>query len=281
MRNDRRIQWLLVTVAMVFMPAAGWPQTTPQTDPHHLMAAGSGVNLGITQLLAEAFMRLHPETTVEVPGSIGSRGAISAVADGAITLGLISRPLKSSEESPGLVTRPYARTAIVVGVHPAVKEEEITLRELVDIYRGTKTRWKDASEIIVLAREPGDSGMQVMEEKVPGFKEAYAESAREKRWTIFYTDQDANRALATTRGAIGVSDLGMISAERLDIKVLKLNGITPALESLLDERYPLSRDLAFLYREGTLPEEARAFLDFVYSGEGGRILRSSGYLPLR
>ena len=36
-----------------------------------------------------------------------------------------------------------------------------------------------------------------------------------------------------------------------------------------------------MYREGTLPEGAGAFLDFVSSEEGERILKSNGYLPLR
>ena len=173
-------------------------------------------------------MRRHPETVIEVPGSIGSKGAISAVADGGITLGLISRPLKSEEQSPGIVVRPYARVPIVVGVHPTVKDDGITFRELVEIYRGTKTRWQDGSEIIVLAREPGDSGTQVLEKKVPGFGEAYAESAREKRWSVFFTDQDANRVLAMTPFAVGITDLGMIAAEHLDVRTLKLNGVEPA-----------------------------------------------------
>jgi len=225
-------------------------------------------------------MNHHPRIIIEVPGSIGTKGAITAVADGAITFGLISRSLKADEKSPGLVARPYARVPIVVGAHPAVTDDEITFQELVDIYRGTKTRWKDGGEIIVQTREPLDSGFQVLENEIPGFKEAFAESYQAKRWAVYFTDQDANRALSTTRSAIGISDLGMIHAENLDIKVLRLNGIIPGPESILSGQYPLRRELSFIYRDETLLEEAKAFLDFVRSEEGANILKSNGYLPV-
>ena len=71
-----------------------------------MIAAGSGVNLGITRLLAEAYTAHNPETLIDVPGSIGTRGAIKATAEGAIALGLISRPLKEQEKAPGLVALP-------------------------------------------------------------------------------------------------------------------------------------------------------------------------------
>jgi phosphate transport system substrate-binding protein len=272
---------LFSAIIICCVTSIGWPQTPQQQSVSQpLIAAGSGVNLGITRLLAKAFMNNQSQITIEVPGSIGTKGAIAAVADGAITFGLISRPLKDEEKSPGRVVRPYTRVPIVVGAHPTVADEEIAFHDLVDIYRGTRTRWKDGNEIIVQTREPFDSGILVLEKEIPGFREAYAESRQAKRWSVYFTDQDANRALSTTRYAIGITDLGMIATEHLNIKVLKLNGIVPSPENLLTGQYPLSRDLSFLYREGTLPEGAKAFLDFVRSEQGGNILRSNGYLPV-
>jgi phosphate transport system substrate-binding protein len=278
----RRMLPLLSAVAICSMASMVWSQPPqPQPAPSPLVAAGSGVNLEITRLLAKAFMHDHPQVTIEVPGSIGTKGAITAVADGAITFGLISRSLKEEEKAPGVVARPYARVPIVVGAHPTAADDDITFQELVDIFRGTRTRWKDGNEIIVQSREPFDSGVLVIEKEVPGFREAYSEAHQAKRWAVTFTDQDANRALSTTRYAIGFTDLGMIATEHLGIKVLRLNGIVPSPESLASGQYTLSRDLSFLYRAETLPEGAKAFLEFVRSEEGGNILRSNGYLPLK
>ena len=281
MKILKRVASLFSSVAICFLTSVGYAQTPQQQPaPSPMIAAGSGVNLGITRLLANAFMNHHPLITIEVPGSIGTKGAISAVMDGAITFGLISRSLKEDEKLPGLVARPYARVSIVVGAHAAVADDEITFQELVEIYRGTKTRWKDGNEIVVQTRELFDSGFQVLEKEVPGFKEAIAESHQAKRWAVYFTDQDANRALSKTRYAIGISDLGMIHAENLDIKVLRLNGIIPGPESILSGQYPLRRELFFLYRDETLPDAAKAFLVFVRSEEGANILKSNGYLPV-
>jgi len=281
MKTLKRIVSLLSAAAICFWVSMAWSQDFQhQPVPVPLIAAGSGVNLGITRLLARAFMNVHPEIIIEVPGSIGTQGAISAVADGAITFGLISRPLKEAEKAPGFVVRSFARVPIVVGAHPGVADDEITFQDLVDIYKGRKTRWKDGNEIIVQTREPFDSGIQALEREIPGFREAYAESRQAKRWVVYFTDQDANRALSTTRYAIGFTDLGMIATEHLGIKVLKLNGIFPDSESIASGRYPLSRELSFLYRDKALPEGARAFLDFVRSEGGIEILRSNGYLVL-
>jgi hypothetical protein len=90
-----------------------------------LTAAGSGVNLGITRLLAEGFSKYNKGVAIDVPGSIGTRGAIKAAADGAIALGLISRSLKEEEKALGLIVHPYARVAIVITANPTVDKHNV------------------------------------------------------------------------------------------------------------------------------------------------------------
>lgn len=259
----------------------GWAADTPgPVYPEAVIAAGSGVNLGITRLLAKAFVKENQTITIDVPGSIGTKGAIKAVTDGAITLGLISRPLKDEEKSLGLVEHPYARVAIIVGVHSNVQDDTITTRELIEIFKGTKTTWKDGNPIIVQAREKSDSGFLVLQAALPGFKEVYAESYEAKRWTLYFNDQDANRALSNTPYAIGVTDLGMVATEQLKVKALTLDGIAPDKERVMNGTYPLSRTLSFIYRPGLLPDGAKRFLGFVATEAGKKILQENGYLPL-
>jgi phosphate transport system substrate-binding protein len=265
-----------VSLAALVPSPRAWAGEPPHAP---LIVAGSGSNLPITRLLAEAFRRARPEITIEVPASIGSTGGIRAAAEGAVALGVISRPLRDQEKGLGLAVLPYARTAVVIGAHPTVAEDGITSDDLVEIYKGTKTRWKDGREIVVLTREPGDSSIEVLEGAIPGFKAAYAESHRAKRWTVVFTDQEMNRLMARTPSAIGLSDVGAITAERLPLKTLKVNGVLPSPENVLSGRYPLVKTLAFVYRQDRLPAGATAFLDFVRSRQGGQILKANGYLP--
>ena len=280
---------IFITVAMTYLVATTFlcgPRCLAETDPQpaeqiQLIAAGSGVNLGVTRLLTKAFTAQNPHISIDVPGSIGTRGAIKAVSEGAIALGLISRPLKEEEKALGLAVRPYARTAIIIGVNSRVKDESITTQELIEIFKGTRAKWADGNQIIVQAREKSDSGFLVLENSLPGFKEAYAESQEAKRWTLYFNDQDANQALDTVPFAIGVTDLGMIATEKLSIKALQLNGVIPTIENVQEGTYPLSRQLFFVYRESSLQPEVKAFFEFVASPLGNDILRSNGYIPIQ
>lgn len=245
-----------------------------------LVFAGSGGNLDIVRLLAKEFQKSHSQIAIDVPDSIGSSAGIKAAADQAISVGLTSRSLKDKEKKLGLTVITYARTAIVIGVHPSVVDDGITSKELIQIYQGTKSRWQDEQEIIVLTREPGDSSLAVLEQQIPKFKQVYAESQRAKRWTTLYTDQEMSQTLAKTPYAIGISDLGIITTEQLPIKALKVNGVSPTLKNLTSGKYPLFRSLSFVFLQDKLSAKAKTFLDFVQSSEGKKILRANGYLAI-
>jgi len=265
---------------VTFFSLCSSPVSALAAKPVRLVAAGSGVNLAITQLLAQSFSVIQPGIVIDVPGSIGSRGAIQATSDDAIPIGLISRQLKENERNLGLIEVPYARVAIVVGANKLVSDDDISSQELIDVFRGEKTTWRDGRGIVVQARERSDSGFLVLEKKIPGFHEAYEQSHQQKRWMLYFTDQDANQALSRTPYAIGVCDLGMIATEHLDIKVLKLDGITPSAKSVTSGQYPLSRELSFIYKKGKLSPQMQQFFDYVPSKDGAQILASYGYAPV-
>jgi phosphate transport system substrate-binding protein len=267
------------TLALLALLVLACPARAGQTPASTLVFAGSGTNLPVVRVLARAFQRSHPGIEIEVPASIGSTSGIRAAADGAVAIGLISRALKENEKRLGLEVVTYARTPLVIGVHPDVGEENISYREITDIYRGKLRSWKNGKEIIVLTREPGDSTIEVMNQGVPGFREVYEESLKEKRWTVLLKDLEMNQVLAKTPQAIGFSDLGALTIERHRIKPLRVNGVAPTLGNLQSGKYPLAKPLMFVYHKEKLPPAARGFLAFVRSKEGKGILRASGYLP--
>jgi phosphate transport system substrate-binding protein len=265
-----------ILLAQLVLPAAKAAGGEPQTS---LLMAGSGTNLPIIRLLVKEFRKKHPGIAIEVPASIGTTSGIRAAADGAIAIGLISRPLRANETGLGLETVTYAYTPLVIGVHPGVAEENITGVELVAIYQGKKTTWQSGREIIVLTREPGDSTIEVLEKMVPGFRDAYGESWKAKRWTTLLRDLEMNEMLAKTPQAIGFSDLGALTIERHRIKPLRVDGVAPTLKNMQQGKYPLVKPLMFVYRKDKLSPAARQFLALVRSPLGARIMRANGYLP--
>lgn len=271
----QRLTLLLVLVFLLVFPMEYLLAAGPSSKT--MLFAGSGSNLGITRILAEAFTKTHPGLTINIPESIGSTGGIKAVSEVAVTIGLISRPFREQEKKLGLVAVPYARTVIVIGVHPGVADDDITFEEIVQIYRGKKTKWKNGQNIIVLTRDKGESTIDVMEQVIPGFREANDESLQKRRWIVAFIDQDMNRMLMTTPNAIGMSDLGTIKSEHLNIKMLKVNGNSPTPENVIKGRYVLVKTLYFVFKKDNYPPEAKAFMDFVRSKQGQKILKDNGY----
>jgi phosphate transport system substrate-binding protein len=259
---------------------AGLPPHALAGAPERLVFGGAGANLPIVRVLARAFEERHPGLRIEVPESIGTTGGVRAVADSAITVGLTARPLRDTEQRPWLTVVPYARTAQVLAVHPTVSADAIASAELVRIYAGEITRWRDGHHITVLTRDPGDSTTEVVSRHVPGFQEVYDAGRQSRRWRMLFSDRQMNLTLARTAYALGFADTGAVFLERVPVKALVLDGVAPTADNVASGRYPMVKTLSFVFRAETLPPDARAFVDFVRSPAGKRLIRASGYVPV-
>ena len=241
-------------------------------SPRFLLA-GSGTNLPITEKLAEAYKK-KTGTPVEVAKSIGSDGAVKAVSDGTLALGLLSRPLTETEKSAGLRTVPYAKVGIVFAVHPAVPENNINFEDILAIHRGEKTLWADNKRILVLIRGMHDSSNQILFAHIPGFDKIIQESIEQKRWLVMYHDIDMATALRTKEGSFGHTDTTEIKV-RGGIKALAVNNVAPTPENMKSGKYPLVKELSFVYK-GELPPQYKAFIEFVRSADGEAVIRDNG-----
>jgi phosphate transport system substrate-binding protein len=247
--------------------------------PAPLMVAGSGTCIPVVAKLAATF-NLQTAVPVTVPASVGSSGAIKALKEGSLSLGLTSRPLKEAEKNAGLTEIPFAKVGIVFGVHPGVPDTNLSSADLVNIVKGVKTKWRNGRTIIVFNREEGDSTIELLKKEVNGFTAAYQASRDEKKWIICFTDQEEAQAIARTKNSFGFSDTGTIYAANIKIKALNFNRIAPTLGNLRSAQYPFAKTLYFIYKGKLIPAEAQAFVNFVQSPPGQKILAENGALAL-
>ena len=256
-------------------PAASEKSAVKMEIPasQRFLLAGSGTNLPITEKLAAAYKQ-KTGVPVEVAKSIGSDGAVKAVGDGTLTLGLLSRPLKETEKSAGIRAVPYAKVGIVFAVHPAVPENNVTFEDILAIHRGEKTLWADGKRILVLIRGMHDSSNQILFTHIPGFAEVIQDSIEKKRWLVMYHDIDMANALRTKEGSFGHTDTTELKV-RGGIKALAVNNVAPTAENMKSGRYPLVKELSFVYK-GELPPQYKSFVDFVRSADGEAIIRDNG-----
>lgn len=273
-----------LVAALLLLPpvlvAMGDQSAIAQPASETLVFAGCDSNIPLTRHLARVFMQNHPEVKIQLT-TVGSTNGVALAAAGAIEIGLVSRPLREAEEGLGLTFLPYAKTAVIIGADPDTPDTTLTAAELLSFYRGTKLRWNSGREIILLTREEGDSSVASLKEAIPGFAEAYAAGSNTSHWTILYSEPQMHEALLMLPFALGLTDLGTMTLERLPIKVLAVDGAAPTLENIASGRYPFVKTLGFVWRDETLPVSARAFVKFVHSEEGAGLLRAHGYLPVR
>jgi phosphate transport system substrate-binding protein len=257
---------------------AGLGALRAAADP--LVLAGCEANLPITRLLLRAFGATQPGAVFRLQ-VVGSTAGIALAVSGAVHLGLTSRPLRPEELRSGVDHRLYGRTAVVLGADPAIAETGLTSQDLRRIYRGTKTRWGDGRRVALLTRESGDGAIESLRRALPGFARAYADGADTSHWTVLYSEPSMHEAFLTIPGALGLSDLGVVTIEHLPIRVLAIDGVTPTLETLASGSYPFIKTLWFVWQEHRLSPLAAAFMDFIDSNAGAAILRAHGYLPAR
>lgn len=267
-----RTHTALLALACLAAPAA-WAD-----EPLRIAGTGTAV-AALTRLGASARQAEATAVRVVVLPSLGSTGAIHAVADGAIHLGVTGRPLRPDERALGLAEREVARTPFVFAVGPRVEARVLTTDDLVAIYQGTRLTWPDGQRIRPVLRPEADSDTGILRSISPEMAAAVDAAARRPGMLVGVTNVECNELLARSPGSIGPTTLLQIRSEPHLLRPLPWNGVEPTLENLASGRYPLVKSIRVVYRTPA-PEGVRRFLAFLGSPAGRSLLRELGALPL-
>ncbi len=259
-------------------PATNHPPT-PTVEQGILRVAGSGAAIPLVSRLAQAWSADHPEPKIVVEPSIGSTGGLRAVADMAIDVGVVARPLKPSEASLDVVVVPLARDAVVLAAHPAVPTDGVSSAFVVEVMKGTRTAFEDGSHATFLLRDREDTAHSAMERLIPTLQAPREQAHALRRFPVLRHDDAMGIALSGTPGAMGPFSLGTILSEHLPLKVLAIDGVRPTAEGVRTGAWKARRDLAFVVRRDRI-ERSAPFLAFVRGDEGAKVIEESGYVPV-
>jgi phosphate transport system substrate-binding protein len=237
---------------------------------------GTGAALGTMQVLADAYAKERPGTTLTVLPSMGSGGGIKAVLAGAIQVAVSARPLSEAEVKAGALETEYGLTPFVFATGAGNAAVGITTQELVDIYAGSREQWADGTRIRLVLRPVGDSDSETIKNISPQMREAKNLAEQRKGMLFTVTDQDAAASLEKAPGSLGPSTLALILSEKRPLKALALNGVVPNAKSLADGSYPLFKRMSLVTGPGA-GAETLAFVSFVRSAAGRKVLEQNGH----
>jgi phosphate transport system substrate-binding protein len=246
---------------LIFVPACGATVEPPQ--PVYLQAAGSTAMAPLMGELAIAYQERQPHVTVDIDGGGSSLGR-ELTADGQVDLGLTSW---SPNEAPdGTQATVVARDGIALVVHPSNPITGLTLIQAHDLFSGRAIDWDEVGGspglVQAVSREDG-SGTRDTFEAVAMGNDRVTPTALvmpNSRAVVDYVAGDPQ--------AIGYVSMGYLDGE---IRVVPVEGLLPAPESVSRGEYHLTREFVILSRPGSSPE-AQAFLDFVLSSAGQAIV---------
>jgi len=248
------------------------------SDSVKLQIAGSTTVLPIAEECARVFMEEHPGNQIYVSGG-GSSHGIVAVADGTVNIGTASRDMKDAEKEvhPNLVSCAVAKDGVAVAVHPENPVTDLTMEGLQKIFTGEITNWLDVggedSKIMVVSREEGSGTRDCFETAVL--------KPIKKEVTDHAIIQDSNGKIRTSVAGnemgIGFLSLGYVNS---DIRAVRLDGIDPTIASVLSGEYAVSRTL-WMITDGEPDGDEQAFLDFVLSEDGQKIVSEVHFIPVR
>jgi len=259
-----------VAAHALWCPAAGAVEV--------VKVGGMGTALGTMQQIIDAFEKRDPGTMVRLMPSVGSSGAIKAVAEGALDIGLVGRPLHTEERNLGLLATEYARTPFVFAANRSVKKKGLTSEELVRIYSGEMQTWPNGERIRIVLRPSSDADTLLAKTISPRLSAAIDSALERDGMIMAATNQECHDIIDRTPGAIGFSSLTQIMTEEHQLRILSYNGIAPSVHSIAKGTYPLVKTLSLLTRVKQ-PPAVRRFVEFVLSAEGNAILERTGNLP--
>jgi len=261
-----------------------------QFEGQELLISGSTTLLPFAEPVAAAFMDKYGGSVTIAGG--GSGTGISECINEINDIANSSRQVASEEieeaQSIGIelveVLVAYDGISIILSGN-IEGVEELSIRQLSDIFRGIITNWSDVggpdAEIILASRDSASGTYEYFLEAVVQMEKSEEENDFAPTVLALQSNADIVNTVTTTDNAIGYIGLGYLQ-EALDkgASVITVEGVEPSVETIKNGTYPISRGLYNYYREGDLNGMGLAYLDFIQSNEGQEIALDTGFVPI-
>lgn len=243
---------VLVLALALVASACGGSSSGAASRPRELnVFAASSLTDAFTRIAAK-FTATHPDVKV-VCDFGGSNDLATQIRQGAPADVFASADTTDMNKVAAFVgaPRPFARNKLCIAVAPG---DPKGITGLADLAR------KDITVILAAPEVPAGS---------------YAEEILSRAGvTVHPVSLEVSVKGVVTKIALGEADAGIVYVTDVSAAKGEVQGVAIPNDQNLDAVYPIATVDA-----GRLPDDARAFVDFVLSAEGQKVLRSDGFMP--
>lgn len=290
MFKKARVVFLLVALAMLsaLISACGSSSTASSSTP----TAAAGPNCqkgsisfdGSTALypLAKAVANKYQDACTGAtitPKQSGSSAGLKSASDGTVQIGN-SDIFADATKYPGLVDHQVAAVVFSVVLNSKVTGvTNLTTQQIIDIYSGKTTNWKDVGGpdlgIVTVSRATG-SGTRVTFDTyvLNGGTEATGSSN-----VIASQSSDLSKAVSDTAGSIGY--VTTFYAKQNKLTTIKIDGVADDDANVKNNSYKFW-NIEHMYTKGAATGLTQAFIDYI-SGNSDDVQStrtSNGFLAL-
>lgn len=213
------------------------------------------------------------------------------LVDGKVDVIFVAEPSQddydyAEEKGVELNVIPVTSSAFVFIVNTANKVDNLTLDEIVKIYKGDITNWKEVGgddEKIIPYQRPNGSGSQTAMISLVMKDESLMTAPQMKIEGEMGGLVDAIAEYDNAKAAIGYSYFYYINTmyKRDSIKMLGINGVKPTIETIKDGTYPIYTNGYIVTLKGISDDSpTKKWVDSVLSERGSKIIEDSGYVPI-
>lgn len=241
----------------------------------NITVVGSTAMQPLVEQAANQYMAKNSNVKIVVQGG-GSGTGLTQVSQGAANIGNsdIFAEEKSGVDASQLVDYQICVVGMAAVANPAINIDNLTKQQLLDIFTGKVTNWKDVGGIdqkIVLVNRPKASGTRAT------FKKYALGGAEEAAGLEEDSSGTVRKIIKETPGAIGYLALSYLDGS---VKVLKLDGVEPVKDNIVSGKYPVWA-YEHSYTKGKPSGAVEAFLSYMMTDEVQKtIIPQLGYIPV-
>ena len=287
---------IMLVLVLILTGCASNPEGNENQDNpveyYYLENKGSDTMVNLALYWAEKYQDLHPEVRISVTGG-GSGTGISSLINNTVDIANASRQIKQVEintaRANGVDPIEYvvARDAIAVIVHPDNPIDQLTLKQISDIYTGKLDNWSQLGgenrPIVRLSRETNSGTHVYFLEEVIRLGNSEDKTIFSANTLLLPSSEGIIAEVKDNPNAIGYDGLGYVTEE---VKVLSIAEdensayIYPSLSTVNDNSYAISRNL-FIYSAGSPKPFVLDYLNWIKSPEGQKIVEELGFIPVQ
>lgn len=242
-----------------------------------ILATGSSALQPLVEQASQKFMDTYTGVTVQVQGG-GSGTGLAQVSEGQATIGnsdVFAEEKLDADKAAELIDHQVAVVGMSAVVNPAVTVDNLTKQQLIDIFTGKVTNWKDlggSDEKIQIINRPASSGTRATFETY-----ALGQKTEDLQGSIQEDSSGTVKKLVgETPGAIGYLALSYLDDT---VKTVKYEGVEATEDNIANGTYPVWA-YQHMYTKGEPDAATKAFLDFMLSDEvQNNDVIELGYIP--